>query len=63
MSFGVLEPPLTPFTSAYNVIDTVARTRGEVGNTWGFTVIDAPGAPGGRGEARGAPHLGPGDRG
>jgi hypothetical protein len=36
---------------------TVARARGGVRNTLGFTVMSPPGAPGGCGEARGVPHL------
>ena len=38
---------------------TVAGTREGVRNTSGFTGMSPPGAPGGGGEARGVPHLGP----
>ena len=44
--------------TGYGVMDTVARARGGVRNTSGFTVMSPPGAPGGCGEARGVPHLG-----
>ena len=42
---------------SHYVGDTVARVRGGVRNTTGFTVMSPPGAPGGCGEARGVPHL------
>ena len=42
---------------SHYVGDTVARARGGVRNTSGFTVMSPPGAPGGCGEARGVPHL------
>ena len=41
-----------------DVMHTVARGRGGVRNTSGFTVMSPPGALGGWGEARGVPHLG-----
>ena len=43
----------------FHVLDTVARAREGVRNTSGFTGMSPPGAPGGGGEARGVPHLGP----
>ena len=42
-----------------NVWYTVAGAREGVRNTSGFTGMSPPGAPGGGGEARGVPHLGP----
>ena len=42
-----------------HVRGTVAREREGVRNTSGFTGMSPPGAPGGGGEARGVPHLGP----
>ena len=42
-----------------HVLYTVDWARGGVRNTSGITWMSPPGATGGRGEARGVPHLGP----